>query len=342
MPRVTITEVARAAGVSVATASKALNHTGSISADTISRITQAADRLGYRPNRAAQLLAGKNKKIGILIPEFPEEVVSLYRRGLEEAMASYEEYGFQHKLVSYKHDYDRKSFPQALEQLCGECNGLIFMSGYRESMYHRELEQVDIPKISLHSMVDPSLCPTVSIDAVGVGRMAADFLSLCMRGKKAAVIAGAHAGVHRYNIEGFRSAAAERGLEILAIEECYDSLERAYTVTEQILSQGEPDGIFVSTYAAPAVCDCLKAHGKAGQIRVIGVDIYRESAACLTDGSLTACICQNQPLQAKLAVEMLISVLRGERRPTESRFVKPELVLRSNLRHYTTDIIQDE
>src|SRR4030088_2207915 len=51
---VTITDVARLAGVSPGTASKALNGRGGISADTAERVRQAADRLGYPPTALAR------------------------------------------------------------------------------------------------------------------------------------------------------------------------------------------------------------------------------------------------------------------------------------------------
>ena len=48
---VTITDVARLAGVSPGTASKALNGRGGISVPTALRVREAAERLGYQPKR---------------------------------------------------------------------------------------------------------------------------------------------------------------------------------------------------------------------------------------------------------------------------------------------------
>jgi LacI family transcriptional regulator len=64
----TINDVAAAAGVSRATASRALSNYGRIAEETVDRVRQAAEELGYRPNQVAQAMrAGKTKTIGLVI-----------------------------------------------------------------------------------------------------------------------------------------------------------------------------------------------------------------------------------------------------------------------------------
>ncbi|MFG3241990.1 LacI family DNA-binding transcriptional regulator [Streptomyces sp. NPDC048157] len=65
--RVTLSDVAAVAGVSLSTASRALNGGGRVSAATRSRIAEAARRLDFRPNALAQSFAlGRSRTIGIL------------------------------------------------------------------------------------------------------------------------------------------------------------------------------------------------------------------------------------------------------------------------------------
>lgn len=67
MERVTIYDVATAAGVSTATASKALNDTGRMSAETRERIRRVAQELGFRPNALARSLTRKRSfTVGLL------------------------------------------------------------------------------------------------------------------------------------------------------------------------------------------------------------------------------------------------------------------------------------
>ena len=331
MPRVTISEVAAAAGVSIATASKALNGTASIAPDTVRRIQHAAETLGYKPNRAAQLLAGKNKHIGILMPSEPEPIFALFEAGLTASLAGYEEYGFRPTLVKYNPTDAVAAFCEGLAKL-HDIHGLIFIGQTQLAPIADALRAMKLPKVSLQVAADESLCPSVTVDERGVGRIAAEFLSLTC--KTAAVIVGdGSVTIHRRNVDGFREEAARHGLTVTAVYERFDRFETAAALTEQLIASGCPDGIIVSSYVAPAVCACLQAHGLAGRVRVIGVDIWEKSAACLEGGALTAAICQNQQLQAMRAVDMLVSMMRGDA-PSGGILIKPELVMPSALRYY--------
>ena len=63
----TISDVARLAGVSPGTVSKALNGRGALTPDTVRRIRQAADQLGYQPNALARgLLTGRSFTVGLI------------------------------------------------------------------------------------------------------------------------------------------------------------------------------------------------------------------------------------------------------------------------------------
>jgi LacI family transcriptional regulator len=67
MRRVTIRDVAAEAGVSIGTASKALNGQGKLRTETRERVAEVAQRLGFAPNTLAQaLLAGRSFTVGLI------------------------------------------------------------------------------------------------------------------------------------------------------------------------------------------------------------------------------------------------------------------------------------
>ena len=89
MPKVTIYDVARHAGVSTATVSKVLNGTGRISNATRLRVTHAMDELQFHPSIIASALKNRQThSIGLLVPEITNPFYAEVVRAIEdEALA---------------------------------------------------------------------------------------------------------------------------------------------------------------------------------------------------------------------------------------------------------------
>src|ERR1700760_4769758 len=85
--QVTIADVARLAGVSQGPASKALNGRGSISPDTVRRVREAADKLGYQANTLARgLLAGRTWTVGLITTDSFGRFSIPVMQGAEDAL----------------------------------------------------------------------------------------------------------------------------------------------------------------------------------------------------------------------------------------------------------------
>lgn len=83
---VTAADVARHAGVSIATVSRVLNQTVSVTEEAAARVLAAVAELGYVPHAAARNLAqGKTTTLGLLLPEIGPEFFSPMLRGIESA-----------------------------------------------------------------------------------------------------------------------------------------------------------------------------------------------------------------------------------------------------------------
>jgi DNA-binding LacI/PurR family transcriptional regulator len=84
--RATIIDVAREAAVSPATVSRVLTGTKPVSADREQRVRAAVDRLGYRPNPAAQgLLRGATHTIGVVVPDLSNPYFAEVLKGVTNA-----------------------------------------------------------------------------------------------------------------------------------------------------------------------------------------------------------------------------------------------------------------
>src|ERR1700730_9658875 len=97
----TIREVAKAAGVSVATVSRVVNGKGPVREATRRRVKSAAERLRYAPHGAARsLITNRTSTVGVLLPDIYGEFFSELIRGIDLAARAQ---GF-HILVSGSHD----------------------------------------------------------------------------------------------------------------------------------------------------------------------------------------------------------------------------------------------
>ncbi|MAS06057.1 MAG: transcriptional regulator [Ahrensia sp.] len=83
---VTIADVAREAGVSAMTVSRALREPNRVSGKSLEHIRSVIDRLGYVPDPAAQALAaGRTNVIGVIVPSVTNNVFADVMRGLYNA-----------------------------------------------------------------------------------------------------------------------------------------------------------------------------------------------------------------------------------------------------------------
>ena len=157
----TLRDVAEAAGVHPATASRALNPStrGLVNADTARRVIRVAESLGYRPNPIARgLKTAKSGTVGLVIPDLTNPLFPPIVRGIEDVL---EPAGYSGLIVNTDNDPRRE---QALvESLRSrQVEGLIVATalldhpllerlrreGVRMVLVNRRAEGVDLPSIT--------------------------------------------------------------------------------------------------------------------------------------------------------------------------------------------------
>ena len=85
----TIADVARVAGVSIATVSRALTSPAVVTASTRERVLQAVGRTGYQPNAAARMLRSRKSMMAmVVVPDIANPFFSEVLRGIEETLAA--------------------------------------------------------------------------------------------------------------------------------------------------------------------------------------------------------------------------------------------------------------
>ncbi|MEX2325372.1 MAG: LacI family DNA-binding transcriptional regulator, partial [Gemmatimonadaceae bacterium] len=170
LPRrmVTIKDVAREAGVSVATVSRVLNGSGPVSEQTGQRIREVAGRLRYVPHGGARsLITRKTQTLGVLLPDLYGEFFSEVIRGMDDTA---QRHGF-HLLISRAHA-DTHGVDTAMRAMRGRVDGIVAMS----------------PDLGADSPLDvPALVPIVLLCSAPRGD-GADMLTIDNQGGSKAIV----------------------------------------------------------------------------------------------------------------------------------------------------------
>ena len=159
----TIKDVARAAGVSVASVSRALNGHESVTEATRQRILAAAGQLRYVPHAAARsLITRRTDTIGVLLPDLHGEFFSELIRGIDAGARA----SGRHLLISSSHGSEAEA-AQALRMLPGRVDGMLVMSPHAGSDVLAANLPAGLPSVLLNTRVAAGSYPAFSVDNYG-------------------------------------------------------------------------------------------------------------------------------------------------------------------------------
>lgn len=204
---VTIKDVAREAGVSVATVSRVLNGSGPVSEQTGQRIREVAGRLRYVPHGGARsLITRKTQTLGVLLPDLYGEFFSEVIRGMDETA---QQRGF-HLLIT-RGCADKHGIATAIRAMRGRVDGVVAMSPDLDADSLLDIP-ANLPVVLLCSLPRGHALDSLTIDnRRGARDMVRHLLALGHR--RIAIIKGAprnHDASER--LRGYRDALREAGI----------------------------------------------------------------------------------------------------------------------------------
>lgn len=211
---VTIKEVARRAGVSIATVSRVLNDNGSVTDSTRSKVLQAARALNYTPHAVARsLITSKTFTVGVLLPGLYGEFFSELLRGIDEAV----QHRRYHMLVSSSHD-TLPDLEAVLQAMSGRIDGLILMSPIIEAATLQANLPKGVPIVLLNG--HPGDHPFASLNIDNYGGATAMMRHLLNHGhERIAIIKGVEGNYDaEERLRGYRATLAQAGLEPLEFD----------------------------------------------------------------------------------------------------------------------------
>lgn len=253
----TIRDVARVAGVSVATVSRALNGADNVLPDTRQRILDAARELRFSPSGAARsLITRRTDTIGALLPDLHGEYFSELIRGIDQAARA----RGLHLLVSSSHG-DADEAAAALRAMNGRVDGLLVMSPHADAAFLQHNLPGRVPAVLLNTGAELPQHARFVVDNFGGAQAMTRHLAAA--GRRRIAFIGGPAGNHeaQERLRGYR-AGLKPGMREAVFEGDFTQ-EAGWAAGRRIaLSKPRPDAVFAANDMM--AIGCLAALGEAG------------------------------------------------------------------------------
>ena len=324
--RVTIRDVAETAGVSISTASKALNGQGKLRAETRERVVSAAERLGFSPNTLAQaLLAGRSFTVGLITSDSFGRFSIPVMLGAEDALGTGQVSVF---MCDTRDDPERER--RYLEMLrARQVDGLI-VTGRRIEPRPSVQELRGIPVVYAMTRPQGGGAAAVLPDDEAGGRAAAEHL-LALGRRRIAHVAGPERFLAaRLRARGFAAALAAAGVAPCGEVRFGEWAEPWGREAAGLLLADRPDAIFCgSDQIARGVTETLRAVGRRvpDDIALVGYDNWPPMAT----GALPPLTSVDPCLEevGREAATLLLAAIGGER-SHDVQQVRPRLAVRES------------
>lgn len=346
--KITINDVAKAAGVSKGTVDRVLHDRGEVSAKSKEKILKVIQELGYRPNFYASILASKkNFHISCLIPEFNDgEFWELTEKGIDQGREYAGRFGIDISAVMYD-QYDLDSFQNACARVLDSApSGVVIAPMFRNETlkFAKELSERHIPYVYIDSKLeDDGYLAYYGMPMYQSGYLCADILTNGRDVRKLHII---------------RIARDKRGLSdptitrrtglIDYISEHYPEcrIENTFIDPKNVASRYEvldamfaadPDPfkyIVMCNSRVHFVADYLRDRG-IRTCRVVGFDVLERNLAALREDYVQALIAQHSDRQAAAAITAVTDYLILHESPArKDNYTQMDILNKYNCDYY--------
>lgn len=330
---VNIKDIAKKAGVSYATVSRALNNRPEVNENTRREIQKLADEMGYKPNALARgLVTRESKTLGLIIPDITNPFFPEVARGVEEAASRL---GYNVFLCNTNWDAEKERiYMEILEEK--RIDGLILASVTDDGKTLEGFIRRGTPLVLINRVLKDVDVHYVIIDNIKGGYMVVEHL-LELGHKRIAFIGGLpHVEATRERMQGYRLALASRGLPVAEELICCGAFkkESGYQNTMKLLeinAVNRPTAIFAANdILALGVIQAVQESGLRvpEDIAVTGFDDI--AFASYAEVSLTT-IAQPKYIMGEMAAKILIEDIKeGAVRERKHIVLQPRLVVRKS------------
>jgi LacI family transcriptional regulator len=341
MQPVTLRDVSREAGVSLATADRVMNGRAGVRQVTVARVREASERLGYRANHFASRLArGGQHRLTFVLPRGSNPFMRALSDQIMQAGAHFAAQRVSVALVQVN-AFDPTAQAEALDQLCEQgCDGVAVVA-LEHPMVHGAIDSLTaagIPVVTLVSDAPGSRrAHYVGIDNLAAGRTAGTLLGRFAgpRAGRVGVVLGSTAlRDHADRLHGFAEVLARDfpTLDILPARAGHDDDETSERVAASLLeAHADLVGLYAAGAGTAGIAGALHKSGRERDVVLIGHELNDAACAWLRRGTVDALIHQDAGHEARSAVRLLLARLTGEPVLVDQERIRIEIFLRDNL-----------
>jgi LacI family transcriptional regulator len=336
----TLKDIARKAGVSLATVDRVLHNRAGVRPDTVRRVRETIERNAFQPHvAAAELARGRARRLAFVMPSGPNLFMQQIQSYLGEMSTWLSARRLAVEMVATD-VFDPAVLAATLESLAGDFDGVAVVALDHPSVRAAINDLVDggTKVVTLVSDVPSSRRHHyVGIDNIAAGRTAGALVGRLIgpRQGKVAIVAGSQ-GLrdHAERIFGFNQVMASEfsQLDVLPVLEGRDADERSEHLMMRLLSN-HPDiaGLYNVGAGTPGVAKALIDSGREKDVVFVGHDVTVVTRKLLLQGVIDAAISQNPGHEARAAVRVLLALARGEPILSEQENIRIDIVMRDNL-----------
>lgn len=257
----TVTEIAKLAGVSKACVSRYFNH-GYVSEEKKEKIKKVVEETGYVPNKKLQSQTQRAKpSIGVMIPKINSESISRMVAGISQVL---NREGYRMLLADTENSVEKElQYLQSFQQ--DELDGIIFIATIITGQHHKLLQSLNIPVVVLAQETPEYSC--VYHDDYGAAVAMTECLIGTKKDKYGAIFVTSEdlaAGDARYR--GFMDVMRKNHIAVDEQRIVYSdfTLESGYDAAEKLFMKApDTEGIFCATDTiAIGAMQYLKGIGK--------------------------------------------------------------------------------
>lgn len=340
MPRPTVHDIARNAGVSLATVDRVLNERPGVRARTIERVNEAVERLGYvRDVAAANLARQRDYQLVFVIPDGRRGVLANLNEAILEAKKRSAIDRTNISIVRVPSN-DPHRLAAALNNLnVDELDGLTIFAPetpqVRDAIRH--LRQNGLAVVAIVSdLPNSDINQFVGINNVAAGRTAGLLLGRFLAGQVADVVVLAGSMQARDHAErrlGFDQIMAEQfdSLNVLPTIEAWDDTDTVqHLLTQALNNNPRIKGIYSVGAGNSGLASVLRDVDDRS-IMVVAHELTSTSRAALEEGTFDAVIAQDQGHIVRSAIRMMRAIRdRHDVNPAQEK-IRIEVILKENL-----------